>query len=72
MATKLIMRSSADEFVEFIKNADEVAVWNALGDAMSAIARIKMSKPNRKRIIEILKAGEDAYAERFGTSWVPF
>lgn len=72
MAKKLIMRTSESAFVAFIRSASETDAWNALGEAMHVLAMHRMSKIHRRRIAEIIELAEAAYAETFGTPWLPF
>lgn len=71
MAVELIMRSSRDEFIDYVRNAEEYDAWCAIADAGIAIARIRMSDANRAELNRTLDQAMAAYEQKFGP-WAPF
>jgi hypothetical protein len=72
MAVKLIMRTSCDEFIDFIRNADERAAWDAIGDAALVVTWYRTGSEQRATLNRTIDLALKAYEQTFGQPWLPF
>ncbi|MFZ2972287.1 MAG: hypothetical protein WA049_06580 [Ferribacterium limneticum] len=72
MAVKLIMRTTRDEFIDYIRNAEEGEAWGAICEACGAVSQIRMSNRDRAELNRTLDKAILAYETTFSFPWVPF